>query len=593
MTRSRAQLTFALAVAAGLAFVLAGCVEDRADSGAPPTCNPQCAGGFTCVSNQCIADRPSGDLLYAAEAYGPASKPNLLTRVEIPSLDLGSDGAHVDVMFTLPIEVSGRVLLHGSDPTSAAARVVFHRASRIPGATDYEVAASAMPGVPAGEAAFTVLLPPNLPGETFDISIYPDDGTIFTVPTGSPTPSMLAPPVTFTGQSIVAAPPAPLDLACDSAGLRGLVGTVVDGLGHPMAGMVVRAYVTPTDLMPKRILISSTGTTDESGAFQIFVPANRTDSFDIEVAPGADMVGPTLKRTHPLITNASNRDASIAYQLVPLGYPFYPAAEDFQLPVTYKDSAGGQAPATGARVLFSTTITPKMASDTVRYDVEAVVDTAGLAHAKLLPGDSANRTYAVSVLPPQTAKNQSVWDRPVVVGSAAGVLEPLVIPARVQVAGRVLDAQGQPAANVTVRPQLASTGFTAKELDRLAALNVNETATMANGAFTVYLDEDLLAKPALYDIEVVPPGGSALPQWSFDGVGIDAGTNSTLVTLAAFQLPAAALASGVVTDPDDNAVPTAEVHVYAKKAEETLWKLRTVTKADDSGAITLVLPSTP
>jgi hypothetical protein len=579
----------------GLAGVLGACVGDRDTAAPPSSCGAvaMCPSGSTCVANQCISELPSGGLLYAAEAYAPSGRADILARTEIPNLDVGAPGGHVDVMFSRFISYSGRVLLHASDQASAAARVVFHRPSRIPGAPDYEVSATAMPGAAAGEAAFTVLLPPNLPGETYDISIYPDDGTLFTVADGTLPPSALAPPVTLTRQTIQAEPATPVALTGDAAGLRALTGTVVDALGHPMAGMIVRAYVNDTSVPPKRTLVSSTGTTDASGLFQIFVPVDKTSSFDLDVVPGANIVAPTLTRTKPLVTNATNQNLSTALQVATIGYPFYPDPVGFDLPVDYKDAAGGRAPAAGARILFTTTIASQVPSDTVHYDVEAAVDSTGQAHVKLLPGDTANRSYTVTVLPPQSAKNQSLWDRTVEVGAAAGVLQALVLLARVQISGVVLDAQGKPAENVTVRPRVSADNFSPKELERLGALNLNEATTMANGSFTMYLDPTLLDRSVSYDFDVVPAGGSALPQWSFGAFGVDPGGGATAVTLDPFQLPTAAVASGMVTDQEKHAVATAEVHIYAKTATETTWKLRTVAKADDSGNITLVLPSTP
>ena len=85
--------------------------------------------------------------------------------------------------------------------------------------------------------------------------------------------------------------------------------------------------------------------------------------------------------------------------------------------------------------------------------------------------------------------------------------------------------------------------------------------------------------------DVVPPANSVLPQWSFDDITVDAASTSQM--LEQFTLPAAAAASGIVTDAN-GPLSGASVQVYVKALADTAWKLRSTTNADDSGALTII-----
>lgn len=579
------------------AALLGACVKEEAAPPAPMCVHDtDCATNQTCQAGTCFAAPTS--LQLAAEVFAPANRPDMLARAEIKPLAV--DSGHVTVMFVPSIEYSGRVVLHSNDPLSAAAKVVFHRASRIPGAPDYEVVVDAMPDKGPGEAAFTARLVQNMPGETYDIQIYPDDGTLFPVETGQDPPNRLAPPVTISGQTINAAPSNPVTLTCDSAGLRELDGTVVDAVGAPMAGMMVQAFSEPLNNQTEPQLVSSTGVTDASGHFVIFEPVNRTDSFDLVVTPGSGMVAPALRRKKPSVVS-NMADTSAPIQLDVVRYPFYPSLVSYQLPVTYANLSGGQSPATGARVLF-TTVLLKNDQDLVTFEADASVDATGYAKVSLIPGADTNRSYAVSVLPLQNQPSQSVWDMSVVVGPAAGsnmaVLSALQIRARVQVTGLVIDALGRPADKVTLRPQLSSTflgTLAASDRDRVSAMSLPEVVT-ANGLFTVYLDPTLLSQAAVYDFAVVPPSGSSLPQWSFDSLSVP--VDKPTDALDNLRLPPATLVTGQVTDDSSPPKPVAgaDVRVYAAPEagdSSGSWKLRYTARSDDSGGITLVLPSKP
>jgi hypothetical protein len=583
-----------------LAVLAAACVQDP-PPGARPTCttDPECPTGQRCIDKQCFAASP-GDLQFSAELFAPENKPDMLARAEVPALAIDENTMRVNVMFARSIRVEGRVLLHNWDTLSAAAKVVFRRPSRIKGAPDYEVAVDAMPGKVAGEAAFSARILPNDPGETYDITIYPDDGTLFALAKGQQAPNTLAPPVTLASQSFRTAPQAPLDLTCDSTGLRGVTGYVVDGMGQPLGGLTVRAYSEPTSAVTKAQLVSSTATTDPAGFFTIYLPTSKASAFDLKVSAGPGQTAPTLLRVRPDTTSGIHGATTTGpIVLGPIAYPPYPALQSYALPVSYDDVGGGHKPAVGALASFSTTL---MVSDhdTVTYEVSALVDADGQARVSLIPGGAGmDRQYKVTVLPrqgTQTAPSvgQAVWDRGLAIGSpGASTLAELVLPTRIRVSGSVLDSQRRAAGNITVRPQIASTltdPLSAESRDRLAALSLPEVTTDDKGAFAFYVDPTLLGRSAVYDLELVPPGGSVLPRWSKNGVEIPSDTSGAL-DAGPIMLPAAALATGPVTDEDNAPVANAEVRVYARAAGEDTAKLRTLAKSDASGMVVLVLPS--
>jgi hypothetical protein len=278
----------------------------------------------------------------------------------------------------------------------------------------------------------------------------------------------------------------------------------------------------------------------------------------------------------------------------PVKYPALPGTATYQLPVEGASPAGGTRPAIGARVILTTTLAA--GRDTMRYATEAVVGPLGRAEVQLIPGVlDSNRGYSVTVLPTPSSELGARWDGTVTLGpGAAGVLvlPAISLPRRVLVSGFVHDHLGRGAAGVTVTPALAASFLAATTPEALDAahadrLQLPQTVTLASGAFMFYLDAVVAGKPAVYDLELVPPNASALPRWSTDEVAV----SGERVDVPRVDLPAAALISGIVkTEDGRNVVPGAVVQVYMR-VDGGPARPRALATSDAQGKISLVLPS--
>jgi hypothetical protein len=205
----------------------------------------------------------------------------------------------------------------------------------------------------------------------------------------------------------------------------------------------------------------------------------------------------------------------------------------------------------------------------------------------------------MTILPLPSLLPGSRWDETVTVGTPhpvtgeGGVLAEVQLPGRVQVSGTVRDSEGKPAPRITVRPELTDSFLAGASgaSDRLAALRLPEVTTSPDGVFTLYLDAMLAGLVAEYDLELVPPSGSALPRWSRDRVTLPTGADAAL-PLGDLALPPSSLVSGTVRDELGMPVADAEVRVYSRTSA-TSARQRAVAKSDATGKISLVLPVSP
>ena len=577
----------ALAIVVGVAGLLAlgaGCVEapQTTDAGTVRCdTSDECSPGQECIDHNCFGDAVGE---FAAELFAPQTRTDMLARAEVEMLDI-SDQNEVDVMFGRSIEVTGRVLLHATDETSVAARVLFQRPSRIPGAPDYAVTVDAAAGKRRGEVAFRARLLPNEADESYTITIYPEDAA----PVGGVPPSSLAPP----------AQPPPLrlvsslngyEVTLDYGGLQEVAGYVVDANGFGLRDMIVRAWGRRTTSSPLELL-SSTAKTDAAGRYSLFLPRGRSTEFELRVQPGPGVKAPALTRRRVFIPATS--EGIPLFEII--RYPELPPLARYQLPVTGANPAGGRMPAVGATVIFQTTKTA--GNDTVSYEAQSEVGVSGKADLDLLPGAPAEfRRYKATVLPLPSSLPGSTWDYAIDIGSTAGEgvqLPPIDLPSRVEVSGHVRDSEGKPVKSMTLRPQLTPSFLAGAPAaaDRLQALRLPEVTTDETGLFTLHLDATLAGMVAEYDLECVPPSGSALPRWSRDRVMLPTSPDATL-TLDDINLPASSRVSGMVRDEAGAPVADAEVRVYMRTSSTTA-RQRAIGKSDSTGKISLVLPVAP
>jgi hypothetical protein len=552
-------------------LVLSACIKDP--PARPPTLctkDAECPTGQRCHESACIAGA-GGD--FAAELFAPVSRADLSARQEIDPLTI--QAGQIDVTFNASIQVQGRVTLRAGQASapSIAAKVAFHRSSRIPGARDYLVTVDALPGKMPGEIGFSVRLPPNVDGEDYDVTVYPDDGSLS--PTTSPAPNTLCPPVTITNLHWRTSP-APQDIPCDTGGIHTVPGLILDSRGGGVAGVVVRAY-SPT-------LISSTATSADDGSYTLYLSAAHADRFDMRLVPGPHAIGPSLTRRNVRPTHIGAN-----YFVDPVRFPRYSDPVDFALPVLVT----GTTPAASAQLHLSAVLSDD-GTQALTYDTDATVGVDGLADVKLIPGAIGQPVqYLVTALPPQLSTGQSAWSVPISVEAPLDpneALAPVVLGERAVVTGRVLDVAGRPVANMSVQPELADSFVATLSADQLAdaaRLSLPQTTTQADGNFSLHLDAKVVGLTATYDLQLVPPSSSVLPRWSQNGLTISSGVSS--VNVGDIKLPAGSVASGVIHDGNGMPVADAEIRVYT--LGDAMSRLSTLTTSGKDGTITLVLPS--
>jgi hypothetical protein len=603
----------------------AGCISAET----PPQIAPMCesavdcdgAAGEVCDEGVCWGDPPAS-ATFAAVLIPPAERTDLAVAV-VPLLAIGADGSIGGLAFPGAIRISGRVLLACPENDSArypcgeqssvAAQLVVERAAGFPGGPSLSRAVVATAEVAPGQEAFSFLLPRN-PDAEYRITILPDES----VGGEGIAPGEIAPPrqiVVTAGEDQVV--DWVLGEPAELKAMRGCVQNVV-GAGAPYAAMKVVAYGRWTKLSPLE-RASSRSVTGPEGCFELSVPRDMLDEFDIQVSPAAGAILPSLTLRREFVRDppegAAGEEAVHVIQPA-LIMPIAPAPTTFQLPIQATGSAGGQEPVIGASVRLTTVFTPPSLNEDraveIRFEAQALTETgpdddAGVATVQLYPGDENNRRYEVSVVPPAGSQFQAAFGREIDVGiGGAEVLEALTLERRTAVTGLVLSLDDEPVADAPIEA-LPSSLFR-QGIDRpddaaeVAALPAATSTTDATGAFLLWLDRELVGQTASYDIDVIPATYSGAPGWSFEDVEIP-GSGEPL-DLGTRNLPGASFARAVVRDQSGSPVPGAEVDLYqlpspdycanqtkVDPAEcEPPAKLRGVWRTDEDGVVRVVLP---
>lgn len=579
------------------------------------------AAGEVCDEGVCWGDPPAA-ATFAAVLIPPAERTDLAVAV-VPLLAIGADGSIGGLAFPGAVTISGRVLLACpevdsahypcGDQGSVAAQLVIERAAGFPGGPSLSRAVVATAGVGPGKEAFSFLLPRN-PDAEYRITIVPDES----VGGENIAPGEIAPPrqiVVTAGEDQVVdwvlGDPAELKT------MRGCVQNVV-GEGAAYADMKVVAYGRWTQLSPLE-RASSRSVTGPDGCFELSVPRDMLDEFDIQVTPAAGAIQPSLTLRREFVRDPpEGAEGEEAVHVIEpaLIMPIAPAPTTLQLPIQAPGSAGGQEPVIGANVRLTTVFAPPSLNEDraveIRFEAQALTeagpgDEAGVATVRLYPGDEESRRYEVSVVPPAGSQFQAAFGRQVDVGiGGAEVLEALTLERRTAVTGVVVSQGDEPVADAPIEA-LPSSLFR-QALDRpddeveVAALPVATSTTDASGVFLLWLDRELVGRAASYDIDVIPATYSGAPGWSFEDVEIP-GSGDPL-DLGTRQLPGASFARAVVRDQTGSPVPGAEVDLYQLPppdycANQTKLdpvecdppaKLRGVWRTDEDGVVRVVLP---
>jgi hypothetical protein len=595
-----------VALGAFVTLGAAACLEVPAGP-ATPMCvdNSDCnvAAGEVCDESICWGDPPAG--AFGVLAGAPLDRPGLTTS-ETQGVSIAPSGWFT-VALEQPVTLAGRVVAscvsEGGNATGACepgvsidATVVVTRAPRIPGGPAFRVVVSSVGGLAEGPS-FTVAVPRGAPGELYTVVAYPNRDPAVA--------GAVAPPE--RRQLEVTEAVDDCDFVVGAPQLRHLVGTVLDAGGAAMAGFVVVARGRWTADAPVEDL-STVGYTTESGAFELTLPAGLgSTEVDLVAAPPADRSLPTLFKDGVVL------GGDVVTEVTPLQLP--PLGESRAVQVRAVGTSGGSpVEVSGAEISLISSFDvfgavaagggPKPAGG-VLLNRASFVQTAsssdrGLASFTLLPGDaSAPPTHEIRVRPPTaTGSSQygAVWgvQRDL---SAASVVS-VELPERVAIAGRLLDAAGEPATGVSVLSVPSATfaaSLPAEIRSLLAQASAGDTLTDEHGDFVTWVDRRVDGAPAAYDLRFVPQGGSLLPRWQLPEFEV---TGSGDVDLGDVHLPEASYVRAVVqesAEPGSAPVSGADVRFYEVLACALEGCANSAIElgsgvSDDGGVVRFVLP---
>lgn len=615
------------ALIAAIPWVLCGCLESAEPQGFQCERNSDCdtLAGQICDEGICWGDPPEGSE-FAALVVPPADRQDLAL-TEIDRLSIAPDGTIADLEFAETVLVSGVVSMACSpgedcDSEPVVAQVTVSRAASFEGGPRYARALLTTADPRKSGSTFSLRLPRD--GAEYRVTIVTEGGA---APNDALKSEGLAPQ----------APPMSLTLRADQdhnvqwvlgrpetlKTIRGCIENTV-GNGSAYAGMHVTAFGRWTPLS-RLSRASAVSIADAEGCFELLVPIDMLDEFDIIAKPGPGMVRPTLRLTGEFVADPLPDTSGSVHEIEPpLVMPNAANPLPFKVPIRGLAGAGSVEPVPGASVTFSTELsvpTEEERQVSVTFVATAVSnglgeEDPGTATVEIYPGSlETNRDYEVRVVSPPDSEYESVFDATVTVGTGEGasVLESIVLDRRVAVTGRFASFAGDPIAGapLEVRPSplirwtLEASGRPAVVDD----LQFPSDITGAEGEFLLWLDRELVGLMALYDLELLPPASAAAPRWTFQTVDLDERDGAApagRVNLSVLELPPPSYARGVVRDSAGALVPGAEVRLYQLPSSQEICAqvpdgvsctppafLRGSWESDAAGRFSAVLPKAP
>lgn len=606
--------------AALLTAALTGCLDPAATDLPPPMCeiDTDCdhAQGEICDQGICWGDPPDS-ITFAAILVPPADRADLAP-VELASLDIARDGTISGLGFTPTVTISGRVILACIDDQTEGcgddhpvrAQIVAERPGSFPGAPRYRRRVMSRSDTREGEPSFSLELPAD--GAEYRVTILPDDDLSLESGQGA---AAQAPPLSVT---ITADRDREVTWVLgDPDRLKTITGCVQNslGIGTPFAGMHVSAHGRWTaDAKLERA--SAVVLANGDGCFELRVPSEMLDTFDILAQPAPSSTLPTLRLAGEVVPDPSEEMPVVVHELAPLVMPNTPNPTRFQLAVRGLGSGGTPTPISGAELRFTTTFEPPHEEPrdlSITFTARAVTgglgaEQPGVAEVLLYPGQfDRNRLYSVRVVPPTESEFSARFDLEVAVGTGenAPVLEAIELERRLAVSGTFVTAEGEPLVgaplDVRLSPVVKWALTDPSLLQVVENLQFASDTTDGDGGFFVWLDRRLVGVDAVYDFELAPPASSAAPRWTFEAVDLPASQGS--LELPPLALPEVSYARGTVSDAAGTPVPGAELRLYelpsgelCDRAPSTLAicdppaKLRGIREADAAGQVTAILP---
>jgi hypothetical protein len=531
------------------------------------TTNADCAAGEACQGGVCWGDPPSGTF---AATLGPPSGRNDLVSAENPSLAIPVDGWLGDLVLPAPVTLSGRVEAYcpassTCDGTSLGATITITRPSLFPGGPGFRGVFSSQDGIARGTDSWSASLPQSqLDDPDYVITVLPDGRGDQPPPNGT-SPAMIAPPLRMT---TTAANSGPLAFTLGSATSKTVSGMLTDGqlTSHPLSKYRVVALGRWDAAAPLTEVstVAYVGNVQPSnGSFTLTIADGVVGSVEIAATPyDPSIVAPALYL--PNIT-PGDPQTTLA-QPADLGNRV-----DVAIPIVGQASGGEIQPVSGARVIVTARFDPTITGTHAVMSADVTTGADGIAHVSLLDGGTFHDSYLLRVIPPvATTWSQLgvVFDQPVVLGAIVGgsvTLPAVRLPHRVSMSGTVVDAAGNPLANVSVtaRPALRFTwGLDSDGQQFLAEIPAATAVTPDNGGFTVSVDPFLGAVWGTYDLSLEPPTGSHAPSWTVADLQLPRVPNQTQLSVDQIVVPAPAYIHGRIADSGGGDVLGGELRIY-------------------------------
>jgi hypothetical protein len=537
-------------------------------------CKPSHPGAtLLCSPPECQTDTA---LLLVAEVEPSADSP--FVKEEFGSITIDQKTGYFGLALDPQVTLTGVVRVSsGGQQQALASTVVATRPSRIAGRPDVSFQSTVNPTT--GE--YRLVLPINKPGEQYRLRATAINSAL--VP-----PKEIAVTVTTESDPFVDI------LFEDPLTLPEVHGAVLDSLQNPIAGMQVQA-IDPDTLD----VVSTTTITDVKGAYSIRLVANPPSTVRVVVTPtlAVARVLPTL--TLDLATSSLGVAKSVTANM---HVPPLPAAVHLIYAVLGISTSGAQTPVGGASCVFVADVSDPKATDGVKASYRATATTAtdtGNAEVDLIPSDTGNRVYMVSITPDATSDFATMLTAIEVAPTTSPYGPSISLSLRPQLSGQVVDPSGSPLHGLQVVLGAATVAASVEQTPYLVAAMPSQTLSDADGRFALRTDK------GFWDIGLIPPSDTMLPRLWMTSIAIESDLNLSYGN-APIKLPRGVMVHGIVKDPDGNPLARANVRLYTVLPDNANCpsgadrdsclappRVRAEGSTGSDGTVGVILPSPP
>ncbi|HVR63100.1 MAG TPA: carboxypeptidase regulatory-like domain-containing protein, partial [Polyangia bacterium] len=356
-------------------------------------------------------------------------------------------------------------------------------------------------------------------------------------------------------------------------------GRLLSPILTPQSGFLARAFQNGQ-------LISNAA---ETPMFSLTIPVSdvstATDQpITVELAPIDDKSALPRFTSHAIMLGAYT-------ELGDLRLPAWGDPNVFRFDVRGESVTG--PPMSGAVVTVRTAIDGSTDGSAV-YSRSGVTGADGFADLSLVPGTlDALRSYDITVVPPPDSWFGVTCIRafPLAAGGTAqapALARKVALPARAVVSGTLADADGAPAANMSIVATRTDASNGASDPCASAVAAPASATSDKNGQYTLRLD------PGTYRIDYDPTPDAAIPRLTEPAVTVSGDATHDV------SLPAATLVEGTLVGADGNPLPSVVVHLFrvacgadanpCSGPDRVPPSLRAVARSDARGAFRMVVP---